>query len=190
MTEGYTISVMNTNMLSIFSGVDIEHPYRFQPYIRFVVKLEEYKKFIKSMVDLSISWLKFGIDSYAKALLSESDTLLIRLFMFDISKAIVNELLLSIANNVDGTIICHSFKDNDGKDYGDDTKHIRFEEVSNELLSFPVDEIKKAVTSLKDDMFGYIDTASLSEHNLLLFRYALLLRTMCYTKKPYKFELY
>lgn len=182
MTENYIVNVQSSRMLSIFAGVDIEQPYRFQPQVRFVIQLEEYIKFVRETISLSLNWLSFDVAWYKKALTKGNERFLLNLFYFDVSKAIINELMLAVANGEDGTVICHAFTEHD-------VTEMSIEDVTKELLKHSKEEISKAVNSIKSEVAGYFDTSTFSEHNLLLFRYALYLRTMCFSKELIKFNI-
>lgn len=179
----YNVSIKDSQMLSIFSGADLELPYRFQPYLKLVVSYDEYKKFCNTLASLSLSVLTFNISMYKRAIQESNEKLLLRLFYMDMSKAIMNELSLSAYHRVDGTTFGVAFETGN-------EESISLENMESELLSqFSKEEIDKGLKSLGEDSRGRLNLKALSKHNLSLLYQALMLRCLSYRENPIKYNI-
>lgn len=182
MAEVYRVFVESSKMLSIFSSVDLILPYRFQPNVMLSIDFNEYKKFIGIMLSAHIHCLSFDNSLYEKALYGNKNVYLTKVFYFDLSKAVANELVLAIANKSDATIICNTFS-------REDVRSIRLENIKQELQYVKKDCFQKSVESVKRDLNNYIGNCFISNHNALIFYYAILLRTFSYMECPEKINI-
>lgn len=166
------IRVESNNMLSVFSGVDIIHPYRFQPYLALTVPYSEYRKFVKLMVSLNCKCLAFSSDTYNKAMEQDNDELLRRYYLNDLSNAIYNELFLTHGER-EATCIWHEFEDIE-------TDTFEFGNVKEVLESIPEDVVKKAFAALVENQKLDVPITNLSVHNQTVLYYAWFLKCCVY----------
>ena len=165
------VRVKAGNMLSIFSGVNIVHPYRFQPYVTLTVPYQEYKAFVELMVQLGFKCLVFSPEYYKDAIDNNRDETLRRYYLNDLSKAVMNELCLA-GYEKEGTCIWHEFEDYIGPT-------LSLESIKSELSDMPSDCFEKAMQTLLVDSKG-LDVRRLSSHNQTLWYYALYLKCAAY----------
>lgn len=176
------VHVDNEHLLSVFCGSDISHPYRFQKQLTLLISFEEFKLFVEDMILENIRWLTFPVEDYAKALNSYNSgrpTVLKKYFLYEISRAIAIEVSLSVLNKKEATNIFHTFTDVE--------KRIELCTVTDYLLStFTQEQIEKATRTIQEDktLTLYISVSDLTLHNKELYRYAVLLRCMAFSRSP------
>ena len=173
MTEIYKVYVESSKMLSIFSGANLVLPYRFQPNVMLSVDFDEYKKFISIMLRTQLHCLSFDNNLYERALYGNKNIYLTKVFYFDLSKAVTSELVLAIANKKEATIICNTF-------VKEHSRNVVLENVKQELKYVNKNYFQKGVESVKKDLKNYVGSCYMSNHNALIFYYAILLRTFSY----------
>lgn len=170
-------------MLSIFSGAGVELPIRYQPYIKLLISFKEYRQFCESLVRIDLPVLSLELELYRKALVAESDTLLVRLFYLDLSCAILHELELAANRGVDGTSFGVVF------DY-DSTTSIDINAVEHDIISqFTQQEIDEGLKSVSRDLNISIKPQLLSKHNSQMFKLIIALRCLSLRKNPLKYNI-
>lgn len=163
------VSVSSTNMISIFAGKDVVHPYRFQQNVRFEIPFTEYVSFVKQMVDLDVQGvLHFKLERYVDSLKHNKLDILRKYYLIDLSIAIQNEIALSNAYGYQATKITHNFDD---LNIADKT----IEDMIVILSTFEKDvtmQVREYLQSSSPRKFEY---RQLSHHNKVLYMYAIYL---------------
>ena len=176
-----TVYVEFNNMLTLFSGVMEEQPFRHQKNVMLMVSLEEYVKFIEMIIRTGKQWLYLPNDSYKKALGAAASTGLIKFLYFDIYRITLGELALSIRSGKECTVVSAWF---DGR------------EASQVSLDFAGALSRRYTKHVEAERKAYADLCSclggiprLQGRNSKVYVYAILLRTSAVTPNPEEYEL-
>ena len=112
----HTVRADANNLLSLFNGKGILHPYRLQYDVTIVVPFAEYNKFIRfitSMDDtfssLSLKFLACSPEEYIEYIRQDDVSMLKRLYLYDMAKSMLEELSLSLQEHSYHTSIVHQF---------------------------------------------------------------------------------
>lgn len=158
------------NMLSLFVGADIIHPFRFEPYLQIVIPFDEYIEFVERMVQQNLDILSFPIQRY-RTLLETRDTQKLRkYYLYDMSAAVANEVVLGNAYRREGTVITHLLTGVDDE--------ISIYDVPDVLNKIDKEYREKAESFLRRSITRKLDDTELTGHNNLLWQYAIYLRTL------------
>lgn len=184
MKRKITTYVSETHMLSIFAGRNIELPFRFQPSVTFILDFDSYKKFCDIVLKTKLFCLTKQFKSlYRPALLNNDDTMLTRLYYYDISQVVLDEIVLSMNIGRDGTVMLHNFEN-----YTCD-KVLNLDDIEAELSLVNSDLLRKSLMEFHSFLPNGSYNANLTEHNRKLFSYALFLRSLSFYKNPMKFKM-
>ena len=185
MSKIDTVVLSKNHFLSIFTGNDIVQPYRFQPSIRFVLPFEEYVSFCKDMVVTPYSWLSWKNESYLNALkvMQLDSSKILKLYYWDMSVAILSEIILAIKYKKNGTLLFHSFKEID-------TQEISFQDIQKMYKLLPVDVQNKAEHYTNKGELSNISRMNITtQHNMSLYWYALYLRALAFQTTQSQFRV-
>lgn len=186
MHKIYSVAVDHTRMLSLFAGSNLELPFRFQPNVVFKIPYNEYCEFCRTVINTGIYCLSFGKEIYAEAFSDTKPNKIkqLCLYYYDLSKIVLDEVMLSAAASEDGTRIIHDFSYNPSI-----TDSMKFEDSFQMFGEFEDNRRKKVLDSIRKQMLPGVGYANLSDHNKYLLNYALYLRGLSYTSSPRIFNL-
>lgn len=157
----YTIFVNADKMLSVFAGDRLFLPYQGQPDVQLVLALEEYRKFCDEMLKYDVPVFTLNKELYEKALKADNDILLKRLFYFELSKSLTNELKQSVVRGRNATSYVV------GNESG---------EVIELPDTFPREDMLKGIDQVQKRL-GF-DSSILSDHNRAIYLRAIQLQVL------------
>lgn len=177
------VVIDKNHFLPIFAGDNLVQPYRFQPDVRVIVPFTEYVAFCSKMVETKYEWLAYDSEVYKRALskYNTDRTSMLKLYFADMSRAIINELKMSLVKGKDGTVIQHQFSE-------DDLPKIELTSVEQAYQWVSAEAVEKASKYINADLLSYI-REKMSPHNILLYKYALLLYSLSFQKNITLFRL-
>lgn len=171
MTQEYEtkVSVLDSNMISIFAGKDIVHPYRFQNTVRFEVPFTEYTSFVEFLVKAEVQGiLYFQLKVYRDCLDKRNIDLLRKYYLIDLSVAVNNEVALSNAFGYQATQITHKFDDMNIAD-------CTYTDIITRLGEMPRDIVLDVRRNLAGCSPRKMNMQELSTHNKMCYCYAVYL---------------
>jgi hypothetical protein len=102
------------HLLAVFSGKDIEFPWRFQPFFRIKIPFGEYVQFVRFILSTNIRPLvfesKYYMDSLSLYDIGDERGML-KLYYTDMAQAVLNEFNLSVKYQEEATVMCTYFEE-------------------------------------------------------------------------------
>ena len=182
MIVEHYIKVITTSMLAVLAAKDVDLPFRYQPKVLLYIPFEEYSNFLERIISMNLDCLNFKLDYY-KTALQERGNLLLQLFYYDISAALINEIIMAVMRGKEALIIAHCFTvDNNRPSFQED-------KIVNMLLAFTKEQRQEGIRSVRKKTDAYFEVNQLSLHNKLLFRYATLLRIFSFDDSPKRVDI-
>jgi len=175
-----TIDAHLGNMLTLFAAVSEEQPFRHQKQLVVYVPYVEYGRFVEMIVQTGKQWLWLPNKTYAKALQSASGSSLVKLLYYDVYRAMLGELALSVAAGKSCTVISPKFESV--------ATGVSMEGVKQMCLQYP--KYEEMSGRAWEDLRVFLGAGKFvsTEYYMGIFWYCVLLRILAMMKNPEKCE--
>lgn len=181
--ELFVENLTHNQLLGIFVKSDISYPHRFQPFVTFKISFSEYVKFCELSLKVDYFVLNHARDEYVKAIRRGDEIYLKRLYYYDLSCVILNEVYTSIKYKKEGTVYLHTF------DESSPSVSCNLSEIDKIVHLIDERAFNKAIMQIADKTPSFIQDAVISEHNQQLLNCAIIMRSVSLTKNPLQFEV-
>lgn len=166
MSEIHLITPTHDELMSVLVDDGFVHPFRFQPNVHIQVSYEEYLAFCKLLVQNNLEIMRFPLTIYSKAIDTRNEKT-VRLFYFDMARAVLREVIMAIERDRQATIISLSFESCD--------KIIDFNRISEIVAALPEHEYKKGKELIEQEITCTLDFNTIPEHNRRILDYGIFL---------------